>query len=685
MTDVHFRFSPKILARLGEELNQASDQSILELVKNSYDADATLCSIELVNTTSAGGEVIIRDDGKGMTATEIRDSWLVLGKSDKESRKKTKLGRVPAGSKGLGRLAALRMGEQVSLSSKPVGMTKYNLNISWPDFDDAPTVEEVPLEIKSIRTINKIPGTHIHLKKLRSSITSEEVKRLARSLLLLTDPFEASDGFKVELKAPEFSDTEALLKKKYFEDADFHLVSNVSARGKGSVQLLDWKGEVLAEADHEELRGVGSAGSYKCSKISFDLWVFLLRGGDFLGRRASLSEIRHWLQSFGGVHVYQDGVRVTPYGNPANDWLQMNLARVRSPEERPGTNTSIGRVSITSSKKYELKQKTDRSGFIEDEQFSEIVQFLKDSLEWMARWRLKQAERRRRLERESAPKASAKERRNVELAIANAPPKIRESLKQAFSGYAKTRDKEASALRKDIQLYRTLATAGITAATFAHESQGAPIKVIGIAVNSLNGRIARIVEKDEQEKLLEPVRQISKAQGALSTLGSATLNLVKATKRRVGRVDIRKSIEDLVALLTPFLNGRDTSVTLRLAKQNCFMQGSEAALESIFANIINNSLNAFRRAGTPKRYIDIISEVTDGVCEIRISDSGPGVEDVRLADIWLPGITTNPDGTGLGLTIVADTVKDLGGEVDLIPHGSLGGAEVVVRLPILGN
>ena len=118
MTQAHFRFSKNILLRLGEELNPNPDQSILELVKNAYDADAINCTIELINIEHPGGIITITDDGDGMDAAAIRDGWLVLGRSLKSTRL-TRLGRIPAESKGLGRLAALRMGSETVLTSRP--------------------------------------------------------------------------------------------------------------------------------------------------------------------------------------------------------------------------------------------------------------------------------------------------------------------------------------------------------------------------------------------------------------------------------------------------------------------------------------------------------------------------------------------------------------------------------------
>ena len=117
-----------------------------------------------------------------------------------------------------------------------------------------------------------------------------------------------------------------------------------------------------------------------------------------------MGEVRRWLSEFGGVHFYYNGLRVSPYGGPDDDWLGMNLQRVRSPEERPGTNTSIGRIDVLDQQNH-LVEKTDRSGFIEDGPFRELRTFARDSMDWMATRRLREAEQRRSLTRERAPQA----------------------------------------------------------------------------------------------------------------------------------------------------------------------------------------------------------------------------------------------------------------------------------------
>lgn len=691
MTKASFRFSPKILARLGEELNQAADQSIVELVKNAYDADATSCTIELQGVGQPGGCITVKDDGDGMDAEAIRDRWLVLGRSAKTSDSLTRLGRAPAGSKGLGRLAALRMGKSILLESvqRKNSRRKNQLSIDWDSFENAKVVEDVELEIRTVKNQTGGFGTTTKLQNLRSSIGSDEIKRLARSLLLLTDPFgDSQSGFQVQLISPEFKEIESLVKKKYFDDADYHLHAEVNSNGKASVKLLDWQGRELAKGDLSELDSSKNQRLYKAPAATFDVWIFVLgvESPLFSSRKAGKGEIQSWLRSFGGVHVYQDGIRVTPYGNPGNDWLDMNLARAKSPEERPTTNTSIGRIQIKGSGKYALQQKTDRSGFIETDSFQELRVFAQDALDWLARWRLQVAEKRRAKERAEAPKAAAAQKNKVDAAIALAPPRVRKAISDAFIGYERSRNKEADALRREVQLYRTLSTAGITAATFSHESQGNPIKRIELGVTALRSRVNRLVkDADSKQRLLSPLQDIDNATKALATLGIATLSIVKGAKRRVERVDVHETIQQLLQLMSPFLAGMTTQIEPVFCAGKPYLRTSQAAIESIFANLINNSLAIFERAGTQDRKVVISTKVVGQFLEVKVSDNGPGITELPVAEIWLPGITGRPEGTGLGLTIVRDTVKDLGGHVTVVPTGNLGGAEFTVNLPILGS
>ena len=688
MTDARFRFAADILRRLGEELNPSPDQGIIELVKNAYDADALKCHVELENVERPGGTVRVTDDGDGMAADDIINGWLVLGRSNKVATSTTRRGRRPAGSKGLGRLAALRLGTQAAVATRPRSEygREYSLSIDWGEFDNVGLVDDVPLTIQSSAAkASTRRGTIITLSKLRSRISRTDVKKLARGLILLADPFgDDPSGFKPTLEAPEFSDLERLVKNRYFEDADYHLTASLDDEGLAHAVVSDFKGEPLFEAKHEDIARDRAEARYAAPPLSFDLWVFILNQTSFQLRTTTLGEVRDWLGVFGGVHVYQNGIRVSPYGNPGNDWLDMNLRRVRSPEERPGTNTSIGRVAIRGGEQT-LLQKTDRSGFIESDTFSEVRAFAHDATEWMARRRMDVAVQRRAKERSTTTKTVGRAREQVESAISKAPAQTRAAIVQALGVYDKSREREATQLRKDVQLYRTLSTAGITAATFAHESSGNPIKVISHSIKIIERRSKRELGTRYADTLAQPVDSISGAVESLAVLGTATLSLISHQKRRLGRVDLHKTIQNVVETFRPFLDGREVQVDLDLDSGSPFLRGSEAAVESIVTNFLNNSLTAFEEGGSDERRIEIQTRIEDAVLKMHVLDSGPGIDGIGLKDIWLPGETTRPNGTGLGLAIVRDTVLDLGGAVDAEAKSTLGGARLTVELPLLGR
>ncbi len=629
--------------------------------------------------------ITVSDDGEGMNSADIVDGWLVLGSSKKTTGQVTALGRRPAGNKGLGRLAALRLGRQAHMTSRPSSSnSRFEVHFDWDAFDRASTVDETTVVVAENTDHTDFRGTLIEIGDLRKPIGRVEVKRLVRSLVLLSDPFgEDQNSFRPHLYAPEFADLTRVVEDHYFSEADYHL-SAVLSEGKLTAQVSDWRGNALYKAEHAELRVKANGSLYDAPNLHFDLWAFSLDGATFSTRSASLGEVKEWLRSFGGVHVYSNGLRVSPYGNAGNDWLEMNLARARNPEFRPSTNNSIGRVKVDDVEGV-LVQNTNRSGFIESAEFDAIREAATDAMDWMARQRLNTAEQRRRTAVKENATAAQGTRQDVRQQIAEISDKQKKrEVETAFAKYDKAREKETDSLRREVQLYRTLSTAGITSATFAHESNGNPLKVIAYSTNAIRFGLQRDIKPAYEAKYAAPIDSILNATASLNVLSAATLSLINPDKRRVAKVGLHSVIESVVATYQPFLTGRSVTVSLELAPGRPFVRGTDAALESVITNLINNSLSAFERINIPKRMIGISSRVLDGMWELTVADNGPGIEGIAVKDIWLPGETRRDGGTGLGLTIVRDAVSDLGGTVEASAHGQLGGATFVVRLTLLG-
>ncbi len=678
---MHFKFSPNILNRLGEELIPNPDQGIIELVKNSYDADATECTVELVNTNAIGGSLIISDNGVGMDISAISEGWLVLGRSKKAAREPTPLGRLPVGDKGLGRLAALRQGSQVNLKTRPKNEPgiEYSLSINWHDFEQAYVVEDISFDVEKSST-ERGQGTEIIIRDLSIKFGRREVKRLARELLILADPFDNHVAFRPRLIAPEFVDLEKKVNKAYFEDAELHLKAHLDTNGFAEASVLDWKESLLFHAEHHEL----SKEVYRTAPAEFELWVFLLNPQNFSAKNASFGEVRDWLAEVGNVHLYHRGLRVKPYGDQGDDWLRINLARSRNPEVRPSTSTVIGRVIANDPDDF-LIQKTDRLGFLENESFLELRRFAIDVLDWMAKVRLKETEKKR----EQVKQESSSDVENAKISLnevieAKLPEESRTIVRKVVRQYESARERETKVLREDLQLYRSLATAGTTAAVFAHES-GKPVTLIDKIAKRIENKGKELLGEQYKNSLEKPVAMLYQVGTSLLRFSKFPLHLLKREKRRTGVVDVHSVIEDIFELFKPFFNDGKVEVKMIKVDGKPCIRGSTALLEAIITNLLTNTINAFNVEGafTKGRQVIICTEILGDYVRLKVSDNALGISDIELGEIWLPGRTTRPGGTGLGLTIVKDSVSDLGGKVQAIANGELGGAEFIVEIPLV--
>jgi C4-dicarboxylate-specific signal transduction histidine kinase len=76
------------------------------------------------------------------------------------------------------------------------------------------------------------------------------------------------------------------------------------------------------------------------------------------------------------------------------------------------------------------------------------------------------------------------------------------------------------------------------------------------------------------------------------------------------------------------------------------------------------------------------TDVDNGTVILDVADNGPGIRNIAIEEIWLPGRGTTNRGVGLGLTIVRDIVIGFGGDVTAEAKGDLGGAQFTVKIPI---
>ena len=152
---------------LGRNNFSTKESAVLELVKNAYDAGAERLTISFKKSENTGKLFIeITDNGTGMNAEDIRNAWMYVGKSTRDY-KDSETGRVFAGSKGIGRFALARLGEEVELYSKKEGNSKIKWTTDW---------EKSSLE--SIESSDNEYGTIIRIHNLRDKWSSRNISPL---------------------------------------------------------------------------------------------------------------------------------------------------------------------------------------------------------------------------------------------------------------------------------------------------------------------------------------------------------------------------------------------------------------------------------------------------------------------------------------------------------------------------
>ena len=690
-TSERLRFSTAVLRLLGEELNPSPDQGILELIKNSYDADATRCNVELKGVHIKGGAIRLVDDGIGMTATDIRNGWLIVGDSMKSRNEKSPSGRLLVGSKGLGRLGALRLGRKVEMITRPKSEPgiQYRVDIDWSAFDHVKVVEDVELTVEREKApMGTSHGTEILISQLPTPWREGDIKRLARVILLLRDPFAKDQSFQATLKADEFAELEQLAREGYFNESDFHLIAKIDQRGRASAEVQGAGGKRIFAAKHDEIADGKDSPPYRIPPLTFELWEFNLSGKGFAisSNKAKLTELKTWLGHFGGVRLYHRGIRVMPYGEQKNDWLDMNLRRSQHQELRPSTNNSVGCVRIEDPNGV-FQQKTDRLGFIEGEAIEELRKFADNALAWMSGEREKERRKKLQAEAERARQNKGTAESEMDAVIESLPASEKQKVRSATAKLKAAHEAEVKIKDETSQLYFTLGTVGTTAAAFAHQTKQ-PIRGIVADAKTLDEYLGNpdelMLYRDRSSKV---VKRIHLEANAIYSFSNVTLRLLEHEKRRPSRLSVHHLIDETLELLAPYLEARQTTIERSFAQGDPRIWCPRAAFEAIFTNLITNSLQAFETGAksgrmTGVRRIHIETRIVGEFVILRVQDNGPGIQKLSLEEIWLPGKTTTEKGTGLGLTIVKDVVEEIRGRIEAEAQGELGGAAFTITLPL---
>ena len=680
MPTLPFTIDAELLRELGERLVGKPHIVLAELVKNSYDADATQVTIKFLPHKDY---IEVTDNGHGMTFEEFKNSWMRIGTTHKKQKRSKNFGRLMTGSKGVGRLAVQFLANELEIKTVPKDKDAEWLEVAV-DWEEAIKAKELTqVEVGYNRKNSDRPfrqGTSIILRGLKHEWNEDSVSKLAAEVWWLQPPFGSifSDRFRVHFQSTR-QDYAKIFVNQMNAIKGIWIARLVGKITHGEVTLsLQFQGEQPIVHKYKIANFSHNNGNFSKEKnlntSRFEIRIYNLSGRQKF--RIKVGEARDYFAKHGGVHVYDSGFRLPYYGLPTSDWLKLeydhshrknvsellpkNIRQVsKALNDLPTLGRVLGIVKVDTSQEPNLKIMVTRDRLTETTAYEDLRSIVRYAIDWYANETAKRKIERKKREGSSEPTSLKFER--VEQVLEEYEPQIPKNVYQEI--YKKVQE-AATAAEEDQELaleqmglLAPLATAGISALSYQHE---------------LKKQFAYIEDAIDRIKDIQTVdSELEKNLNSLSTDLVSWLERAKATNLLfdyigdIENTELRQRFHaefviKNVVKHTNFL-ARGAKIDYSQLDNRLYLpKASFAEWSAIFQNIFINAFSAM--LDSPKRLLHISSRSHEQSREILIQDTGHGVnlQDAdrlfepfqRASKISVERRALGYGGTGLGLTIV---------------------------------
>ena len=409
MGNLHFKTNVQIKSIIGKDLINDDNIAILELVKNSFDADAKRVDISFCNLknnddkegnkehpfSEKTSRIIIRDDGVGMDLSDIDDKWLNIAYSEKKSNSR-QYNRMMAGAKGVGRFSCDRLGHYLNLYTRKKGKECFLLKIDWSKFEiddqkkeiqsvdiEYETLNDIDLEKKGLASFKQ--GVILEIVRLRSNWVRfddekwntdklAELKKYLEKLINPNQAFEKND-FGIYLNAPEFvsennskSQNEKFIGKvenTIFQKLDFKTTSiecKSIGDGKTILTTLKDKGDtifwIIEQSDYYP----------EIQNFKITLYYLNTYAKAFFTKQTGMRPV-----SYGSVFLFLNGFRIPPYGEEGDDWLKLEQRRTQGYARFISARDLVGQIEILDSNNS-FQIVSSREGLVKNDNYEKLAE-----------------------------------------------------------------------------------------------------------------------------------------------------------------------------------------------------------------------------------------------------------------------------------------------------------------------
>lgn len=696
--ELKWKFDISTFRLLGKELITDRVTALVELVKNSYDANSKNVYLHFYNTaidSKKKSKLIIYDDGLGMSADDIKNKWMTIGTDSKRKNKFTvePFNRRVVGEKGIGRFAIDKLGLNCRIYSKKETEKKLNLlTINWDDYENNKNTDnfnKVTNHLKVKKFIKKCSGVKIVVDNLHDIWTENDLDRAYKELAKLVSPFnQLYPPFNIYISSNNY--------EKYKEA---ELVKNEAIKSSTiDFQLeydLDKKMQEIIKFQNNKLEKV-TVDIPSFGAIKFKLFYFnQVDKLKYKRRVVNGSE-----QQIDGIKIYRDGILTTPFAEnevtqeKQRDILGLDKRRYSGFFERVGTRDLLGIVEIKKDLSPYILDSTNRQDFIDNEFYSGLKRFIIEQVQELEKY-LKYTKKQDSILIDEDLQDAKEVVEIFSSDLKNLKNDIQKNDIQNISQKIKSLEKSARnaglALKKGIkqqkterenseqkeQMYMSLMSLQTYAMEITH--------IIKTSLSHIKQRAEFNIEffdYPEQKQRIgdynsDIMIEIDKLVEAIDFMSKYT-----RSDSNWEEFNIKHAFDSVFHGYAPILE-RDKIEVIQDIQNNLIIDYNIVLFEDIVKNLLNNSLKAV--SDKQRKIVKITATATaeNEALTVLFSDNGIGIiESDRNKVFEVYHTTTAEDGgNGMGLYMIKTNINAIKGTIEVIDSELEDGATFKIILP----